>query len=127
MKNKSKNININIKTKNDKMSVKLSDKLYNSKKVKKSKINDDSDDFSNDDSDDNLDDELNSKTKDTIEIETIETNMETKSVSEIVDDLDKLISNSKQQSIPVNLKNNFNYQDHTFDVIDTILTQHENR
>ncbi len=129
MKNKSKNIN--IKTKNDKMSVKLSDKLYNSKKVKKSKINDDSDDdsddSSNNDSDDDSNDELNRNSKDTIEIETIKPNMETKNVSEIVDDLDKLISNSKQQSIPVNLKNNFNYQDNTFDVIDTILTQHENR
>jgi len=84
-------------------------------------------------------------TSSSIELETDIPKMETKTVSEIVEDLDRKIEeskikhnskhnsnhNSKQdlQNSKQDLqnKNNFNYNDNTFDVINTILTQNENK
>ena len=68
----------------------------------------------------------------TIESETIVPEMETKSVCEIVEDLNKKIEESNKtrensSKKEFKSKNNFNYNVNTFDVINTILTQHENR
>ena len=67
-------------------------------------------------------------------VEKLQSNSDTirNTVSDIIKDLDHKIDESRQQNnsnmnISIHSKNNFNYKDNTFDVINTILTQHENR
>ena len=96
-----------------------------SRSIKKIKITKKDKNIIDESSENNTIDSINS-----IESEYVIPVVETKNVSEMIEELDKKIEESKNKHINKNnieSKNNFNYNDNTFDVINTILTQHENK